>query len=263
MPASQPIGPPALVAGPDPSILLLCDHASNAVPAGVHLGVPAAALETHIAWDIGAAAVTQAVAAALACPAILATVSRLVVDTNRPPDGAVPQHSDGVAIPGNVGLAASDLAARIALHAQFHAAIEAAIAARPPRLLVSIHSFTPALASASAPSASAPRPWPIALLWNRDARAAAIALDALAHAGLEGPVGANEPYSGRVLNYTMDRHAEARGTPYLGFEIRQDLIADAAGVARFADLVARTIRHTLEHVPASESPAGKQMSDRL
>lgn len=233
---------PRFLNGADASVLLVCDHASNAVPPGLHLGTPAEAMQEHVAWDIGAAAVTERVAAILDCPAWLATVSRLVVDCNRPPEHSVPEKSDGIVIPGNVGLSPAELDARHAIHAAFHDGIAAQLAKGHPRLLVSIHSFTPALASAPAP-----RPWPIAILWNEDYRAAELGLGALeSEPGLPGPVGANEPYSGKVLNYTMDRHAEANGLPYLGFEIRQDLISDAAGQERYAAVVARAIATTLE-----------------
>jgi predicted N-formylglutamate amidohydrolase len=231
-----------LIDGADPRVLLVCDHASNAVPPGIRLGVPAAAMREHVAWDIGAAAVTEAVAEALGCRAWLATASRLVVDCNRTPDHAIAQKSDGIVIAGNVGLSADERAARLALHHGFHDGLDAQLDRLAPTLLVSVHSFTPALASAPHP-----RPWPIAILWNRDMRGAELGLAALAgEAGLGGPVGANEPYSGKVLNYTMDRHAEARGIPYLGFEIRQDLISDAGGVARWSAVVARTIIATVE-----------------
>jgi predicted N-formylglutamate amidohydrolase len=233
---------PRLIPGADARVLLVCDHASNAVPSGLDLGVPAEAMQDHVAWDIGAAAVTARVAAILGCPAWLAAVSRLVVDCNRPPEHSVPERSDGILIPGNIGLSAADLAARHALHAAFHDGIADLLTRGHPRLMVSVHSFTPALASAPAP-----RPWPIAILWNSDYRAAELGLAALeAEADLPGPVGANEPYSGHVLNYTMDRHAEANHLPYLGFEIRQDLIADDAGADRYAAIVARTILTTLE-----------------
>lgn len=233
---------PLLLAGADPRILLVCDHASNAVPPGLHLGVPAPAMADHVAWDIGAAAVTTRVASALQCAAWLAQVSRLVVDCNRPPEHSIPERSDGVVIPANVGLSPADRACRLTLHAAFHDGLAARIAQARPALLVSLHSFTPALASAPAP-----RPWPIAILWNQDDRAATRALAHLRREpDLGGPVGANEPYSGKVLNYTMDRHAEANGIPYLGFEIRQDLIADDAGADRWAAVVVRTIRATLE-----------------
>ncbi len=233
---------PLFLDGPDARILLVCDHASNAVPDGIDLGVPPAAMRDHVAWDIGAAAVTRHVAAALGCRAWLAQVSRLVVDCNRAPHDSIPELSDGIAVPGNMGLWAGERAGRLALHAAFHDGFAALIAAARPELLVSVHSFTPALAVAPAP-----RPWPIAILWNRDERGGALGLAHLGREpGLGGPVGVNEPYSGRELNYTMDRHGEDAGIAYLGFEIRQDLISDDDGAARWAAVVARTTRATLE-----------------
>jgi predicted N-formylglutamate amidohydrolase len=232
---------PRLLDAEDPRILLVCDHASNAVPSGLDLGVPPEALLEHVAWDIGAEALTRSVAAKLGCRAWLASASRLVVDCNREPDHAIPEKSDGLVIPANVGLSPAERRARLALHIAFHDGLASQIAACPPLLLVSIHSFTPALASAPAP-----RPWPIAILWNRDYRAAELALAALEGEGdLGGPVGANQPYSGQVLNYTMDRHAEAAGLPYIGFELRQDGISGPDGVARWAAIVARSVATTL------------------
>lgn len=230
-----------LVPGGDRRLLLVCDHASNAVPAGIDLGIPDDAFGDHVAYDIGAAAVSETVAAALDAPAWLATASRLVVDCNRPLDHSIPERSDGLIIRGNVGLTAAELEFRHELHARFHDGLSAIIAANAPQLLVSMHSFTPALATAPAP-----RPWPIAILWNHDERAAGLGLEALAAEGdLGGPVGANEPYSGKVLNYTMNRHAEANGIPYLGFEIRQDLIADEQGALVWSAIVARTVSTVL------------------
>ncbi len=226
-----------LVPGARSDILLVCDHASNAVPPGVELGLPDTLRADHIAWDIGAGALAEAVAARLGVAAWLGGWSRLVVDCNRPPELAIPEASDGHAIPGNRGLGPPARAERLALHAAFHQRLAARIAATAPGLLVSVHSFTPALASDPAP-----RPWPVAVLWNRDGRAADRALAALrADCEVGGPVGANQPYSGKILNYTMDRHAEANGIPYIGFEVRQDLLADAAGVDRWAAILARTI----------------------
>ena len=46
-------------------LLFLCDHASSALPAAYGtLGLDPALFDTHIAYDIGAAAVTRALAAA-------------------------------------------------------------------------------------------------------------------------------------------------------------------------------------------------------
>jgi predicted N-formylglutamate amidohydrolase len=48
-----------------------------------------------------------------------------------------------------------------------------------------------------------------------------------------------------VLNATMNRHGEANGLPYLGIEVRQDLIGEAAGVTFWAERLAQTIADTL------------------
>ncbi len=238
---------PRLIDG-SADVLILCDHASNAVPPDIDLGIDPALLDKHIAVDLGAAALSEALAAALDAPALLATVSRLVIDLNREPDspGLVPQLSDGHAIPAN---AAADRAARIArFHAPYHAAIAAHIRARRPRLLVAVHSFTPRLELHD----GADRPWEIGVLYNRDARAARIGIDLLRRAGVV--TGDNQPYSGRLLNATMNRHGEANGIPYLGLEIRNDLIADRAGVERWAKSCAHLVSAVRDHLAQAAVP---------
>ncbi|WP_448581404.1 N-formylglutamate amidohydrolase [Thermaurantiacus sp.] len=226
-----------LVPGERADLLFVCDHASNAVPAGIDLGIPPALLADHIAWDIGAGALAEALAATTGACAWLGAWSRLVVDCNRPLEVAIPEVSDGHRIPGNQCLSPAERRQRHALHTAFHAALAKWILRTRPALLVSVHSFTPRLATDPAP-----RPWPLAVLWNRDARAADLALAALrADPAVEGPIGANEPYSGKVLNYTMDRHAEANGLAYIGLEVRQDLLADDAGIARWAGILSQTV----------------------
>ena len=232
---------PRIIAGAAP-LLLIADHASNAVPPGVDLGIDTALLGNHIAIDIGTAALTEALAKLLTAPAIVATVSRLVIDCNRDPGvaGLVPTASDGHVIPGNLGLSRAERELRTsAIHAPYHVAIADEIARRRPALLVSIHSFTPVLETAPGRS----RPWPVGILYNEDDRAARSGIIALAARGLH--VGDNEPYSGRDLNYTMNRHAEAAGLPYLGFEVRNDGIADGAGVVHWASVLADTIHHVM------------------
>ncbi len=224
MPAAETI------AGTGP-VLLICDHASNACPADIDLGIDPALFDKHIAVDIGASDVTRALAASLGAPAILATVSRLVIDLHRPPDhpGLVPETSDGHVIPGNIG---ADRQARIArFHAPYHRMLAALIALHRPRLLASIHSFTPALESGSAP-----RPWEIGVLYNRDTRAAHQAIRRFSAAGIV--TGDNQPYSGRVLNMTLNRHGEGNGIPSFALEVRNNLIDHPAGVAHWAGVIA-------------------------
>jgi predicted N-formylglutamate amidohydrolase len=219
-------------------LLLIADHASAQVPPGIDLGIPAALLNDHIAIDIGTDALTRRLSRALSAPAIIATVSRLVVDLNRDPAelGAVPASSDGHMIPGNWNLAQEERALRVeAIHAPYHTAIAAEIARLRPALIISVHSFTPQLATRP----DEQRPWPIGILYNQDDRAARRGLVALASRGLH--VGDNQPYSGRDLNYTMDRHAEALRIPYLGIEVRNDGLQTKEGVARWTHILADCI----------------------
>lgn len=218
-------------------LLLIGDHASNRVPADIDLGIASGLLDLHIAIDLGVAAVAAALNKRTGMPAILGGVSRLVVDLNREEDAPhiIPIASDGHAIPGNA-LAHDGRQARIGrFWHPYHHEIAGRIAGHRPRLLVSLHSFTPALESDPAQK----RPWQIGILYNRDDRAARIAIPALEAAGVI--VGDQLPYSGKLLNATMNRHGEANGIAYLGIEMRQDLVADEAGVERMADILAPVI----------------------
>lgn len=235
-----------VISGGDPGVLLLCDHASNHVPDDIDLGIDLALLDRHIAIDIGAAPLTRALAYALDAPAILASVSRLVIDLNREVRhrGLIPERSDGHTIFGNVDL---DPAERIArFHRPYHATIEAEIDRRRPTLIVAVHSFTPALETGGEG-----RPWEIGILSNRDRRAADIAVPLLAAKGFA--VGDNLPYSGQVLNATLNRHAEARSIASLSLEVRNDQISDHAGVARWAKILTPVIS-TMRNRLASEGP---------
>jgi predicted N-formylglutamate amidohydrolase len=238
---------PLVIAG-DAPILLVADHASNAVPPDIELGIDPRLLDEHVAVDIGTAALTRTLAAELRAGAVIAGVSRLVIDLNREPEapGLVPAASDGHVIPGNAGLTEDERRQRIArFHMPYHDAIASRIDAAPPRLVVAMHSFTPRLATRPEEA----RPWPVGILYNADARAAAPAIAALRARGLS--VGDNEPYSGRVLNYTMNRHAEARRLPYINVEVRQDELATAEDVARWRNILAETITETLSLLPSA------------
>jgi len=218
--------------------LLIADHASNHVPDDIDLGLDPALLNEHMAIDIGVTELGALLCARLDCPGIFGPVSRLVIDLNREVDapGLIPISSDGHIIPGNDG----NHMARITRFWQpYHDGIAAQIAAQKPRLLISLHSFTPSLKLKPEEA----RPWEIGVLYNQDDRAARIAIPALAAAGV--CVGDNLPYSGKVLNATMNRHGEGNGIPYLGLEVRQDLIGDAAGVAHWADVLVPVIETCL------------------
>ena len=227
---------------PAASLLLLCDHASNRIPDGLgNLGLPASEFERHIAYDPGAAAVTRALAARLSAPAILSTFSRLVIDPNRGRDDPtlVMKLSDGAVVPGNRHVGDSERRRRIVnFYEPYHAAIDAAVderlAAGIVPALVSIHSFTPAWRGQI-------RPWQVGILWDRDPRLAVPLVAALRADGAL-TVGDNEPYSGALRNDTMYRHGTRRGLAHALVELRQDLIADEAGVQGWAERLATILR---------------------
>ena len=85
--------------------LMTCDHTANTVPPdlGGTLGLPEADMARHIAYDVGAAGVAQALAEALDGTAILSNFSRLVIDPNRGEDDPtlLMRLYDGSIIPGN------------------------------------------------------------------------------------------------------------------------------------------------------------------
>ena len=211
-------------------LLIVADHASAHVPQDIDLGIDPALLGNHIAIDIGVAAVSRLLAAQLGGTAILGGVSRLVIDLNREEDapGLLPVMSDGHVISGNRAADLSDRMRRF--YHPYHHAIGQRLAMMASPFILSVHSFTPRLASDPEQ-----RPWEIDILYGEDDRAARIAIPLLEAAGLI--VGDQQPYSGKLLNATMNRHAEANGIPYLGIEMRQDLVADPAGQRRFADLL--------------------------
>ena len=216
-------------------ILIVADHASNRVPQGINLGIEPALLNQHIALDIGVMGVADRMAQRPGTAAFLGNVSRLVCDFNREEHapGVVPIASDGHAIPGN-SLSHAEREARLdRFYRPYHAALAELLDESPPALILSLHSFTPSLAS----HPDEARPWQVGVLYNSDDRAARLAIPMLAADGLI--VGDQQPYSGVLLNATMNRHAEAEGRPYLGVEIRQDGIADASGQAVWAERLRR------------------------
>ena len=216
-------------------ILVVSDHASNRVPADIDLGVHPELLTQHVAVDIGVAEVGALMAQRPGIAAFQAQASRLVCDVNREPHApaVIPIASDGHAIPGNMIDHAAHLARLERFFHPYHAALAELLDSAPPALILSLHSFTPCLAT----HPDDPRPWQVGVLYNQDDRAARIAIPLLEAEGLV--VGDQQPYSGQLLNYTMNRHAEADGRPYLGIEVRQDQIGNPAGQAVWAERLAR------------------------
>ncbi len=148
-------------------IVLLCEHASNHIPAEYGgLGLPAHELRRHIAWDIGAAGVTRLLSRALDAPAFLSGYSRLLIDVNRPPGAtsSIPERSEATDIPGNIGIDAAERARRESVmftpfHDKVVAHLDRRAQARRPTRLVTIHSFTPVFLGEA-------RPWHAGVLYD-------------------------------------------------------------------------------------------------
>jgi predicted N-formylglutamate amidohydrolase len=250
------------IAARDPAspLLFLCDHASAALPEAYgRLGLDPALFQTHIAYDIGAAFVTRALAARFGAAAVLGRWSRLLIDLNRGADDPtlVMKLSDGSLIPGNREAGPEEVARRIRdLHEPYHQAItseldrieaflpcardsaqagEVAVAGsrasegrrgKNRAAIISMHSFTPTWKGKA-------RPWEVGVLWDTDRRLAGPLMARLSqHAFAWGD---NEPYSGALENDCLNRHGTRRGLPHVLVEVRQDLIGEERTANAFAE----------------------------
>jgi predicted N-formylglutamate amidohydrolase len=247
----------------DAGLILLCDHAGNALPPGYDmLGLPPEQLGRHIAYDIGTAQATRLLAAALEAPAVMTRYSRLLIDPNRGKDDPtlIMRLSDGAVVPGNRNLDDAEREKRIRLYYEpYHRAIDAVIdgcigAGVPPALL-SMHSFTESWKMR-------PRPWHVGVLWDTmDARLARPLLEGFYAAG-DLIVGDNEPYTGQLEGDCLWQHGTRRGLASAIIEIRQDLVRDAQGQAAWADRIRRVVENILRPTLAgSQGYYGRSGSD--
>lgn len=214
-------------AGSNPGLLVVCDHASNAVPPELaDLGLCGDALQRHIAWDIGALGVAAAVAERFQAELIHCGTSRIAIDANRAPDSPdlILDRSDGVHVPGNQYVSADERARRLATYFRpYHQCIRHSLDQRIGRgerpLVLAIHSFVPQMAGLV-------RPWPVGILWKLQREPFAKLFEALASDGTQ--VGDNQPYDGRfAMGYTLEHHAIGRGLPHAMLEFRNDEITTA------------------------------------
>ncbi len=237
--------PPYVVVNPitETPVLLVCDHASCRFPESLgDMGLDPFARRCHLAIDIGAGSLTEALARNLGVTAVLAQYSRLVIDCNRDllDSSAFLEYGDGIVVPGNRNLSVEHRELRAtSIYWPYHEALDKQIqrlsVQGPKPALISIHSFTPVLDGVS-------RPWEIGVLWDKDESLKEIFLEGFRDAGFY--VGDNEPYSGKApADYTVDNHGEANGLPCVGIEIRQDLIGDNRGVVRMAGVMQEIIRN--------------------
>ncbi|MDX1512766.1 MAG: N-formylglutamate amidohydrolase [Gammaproteobacteria bacterium] len=222
--------------------VLSAEHAGRCFPQRLGtLGLRAADLDRHIAWDIGIAGVTRRLSGLLDAPAVLQRYSRLVVDCNRWPGAAdfVTVFSEDTEIPGNKALDPADVDARTReifqpYHETLQRLLDTRVAAEMETVYVAMHSCTPVYLGVS-------RPWQVGVLYDRDPRFGRILLKLLRENDSLN-VGDNEPYvlSGNK-DYAVPVHGEQRGLPHVEFEIRQDLIETEDGQRDWAERIAEVL----------------------
>lgn len=231
-----------------PRVLVVCEHASNRVPAQLTgLGLDAQHLASHIAWDPGALGVAKGLAARVPSVMIAGNVSRLVYDCNRPPDAksAIPERSEVHDVPGNSGLSSVERLARVAaIYRPFHAAISETIrdARDTLEFVVTVHSFTPVYEGTT-------RTVEIGILHGTDPRFAVAMMDCRPDKTVYD-IRLNQPYSARDgVTHTLDLHGPVNGLHSVMIEIRNDLIQTDEAQDRMADQLAEWIEdavHALE-----------------
>ncbi len=234
-----------------PGVVLICEHASNALPVdwpelGGDLGLDAKTRAAHAAYDIGALGLSRGLAARLApvcggAVLVHAPLSRLVYDLNRPADhpNAMPETSEIYDVPGNHALTTADRLARLnAIYLPFHATAAAEISALVARgrrpVVIAVHSFTPVYFDQK-------RDVEFGILFDDDDDIALEILRAAEGCGLITRL--NEPYSAQSdVAHTTRVQAGPLRLRHSMLEIRNDLIKDVAAqeamAARLAPILA-------------------------
>lgn len=224
--------------GGRPPVLLSCEHASNELPPGwAWPEKDAWIVETHWAFDPGAAAMTRALAAALGAPATLSRFSRLVIDPNRPlySDTLIRKTAEGRAIELNRAVHETEVMKRITTcWLPYHEALDEMVGGTPEVDLLSMHTFTPVYEGAV-------RQVEIGVLFDADEAWAERWYQALLPSGLR--VERNEPWSGRGgFMYSAQEAAIRHGRRAIELEIRQDIAGDPEQSARLVALIAQVAR---------------------
>ncbi|SHH57223.1 N-formylglutamate amidohydrolase [Marivita hallyeonensis] len=236
-------GPAAEVINPGGTapICLVCEHASSFIPASLqHLGLSPEHRKSHAAWDIGAMDLAVELSVALNAPLVASRVSRLVYDCNRPPSAqdAIPAKSEVIEVPGNAGLSENQRAARVAeIYDPFRQTLVSTLDtfATPPAV-VTIHSFTPVWHGKR-------REVELGFLHDADDRLATLML---AHAPRDVDARLNAPYSADDgVTHTLREHAIPRRLQNVMIEVRNDMISDASGVARFSHILGELLTTAL------------------
>lgn len=231
------------------AFLIVCDHASNRIPASLGtLGLSETALQSHAAWDPGAYGIGIKLSHLLDAPLIHAGYSRLVYDVNRPPDSsqAIRESSEIYDIPGNHGLTETARQVRVeAIYYPFHAKIAETIDERDARsqrtVLIALHSFTPVYHGQK-------RDVQLGILHDNDSRFAEAILACAPRFTLLN-TDRNRPYGPEDgVTHTLAKHAIPRGLLNVMIEIRNDLIVSEDEQRAIAQTLADMLTSALDSV---------------
>ncbi|THD81434.1 N-formylglutamate amidohydrolase [Aliigemmobacter aestuarii] len=247
-----PAGPfPAHVenAGAGGRVVLVCEHASNTIPAAWgDLGLTEAQRHAHIAWDPGALGLARGLMRRLDAVLVHAPVSRLVYDCNRAPDmaGAMPARSEVHDIPGNQSIGPAERHRRTqAIYLPFHDALHGCIAGRIALglapVMVTIHSFTPVYFDQ-------PRAVEFGVIHDHDPTLARAVVEvARERTGLRTEL--NAPYSAADdVTHSLRLHATPYALQNVMLEIRNDLIATPAAEEAMAEILAPVLTEALARI---------------
>lgn len=230
------------------SVVIVCEHASAHIPPEFdHLGLAAADRKSHVVWDPGALALSDALATNLDAVLVSARTSRLIYDCNRPPDApdAMPTRSEIIDVPGNVGLTPTQKADRVARYYEpFREKIANVLANTTNPILLTIHSFTPVFHGAL-------RDVEIGVLHDADARLADALLE---KSDMLAPhiVKRNAPYGpADGVTHTLKAQALPAGHLNVMLEVRNDLIIDETAQTSMAKKLAAWLTAALSKAGAT------------
>jgi len=220
-------------------VALVCEHAGWAIPEKLEkLGLPEAAFDTHIAFDIGARLVAEALANLLNAPLVMQNYSRLVVDCNRPDHvhDAIPLRSDGVDIPANIAMDTQERQQRLdEIFSPFDQTMSEMLNRSNIKMAFSVHSFTPQLGEDI-------RPWDISFLFRKDTETSHDLAKTLARRNSELTIGMNEPYQiCEKTDWFVPHYGEQLGLAHSLIEIRNDHIRTPQACQDWAENLAAAI----------------------
>ena len=228
------------------NFLIICDHASNRIPAEYkNLGLSEEILTTHIAYDLGAKEVATYLSKNLKCPLVMSDFSRLLIDANRGIDDPtlIMKVSDGKIIEGNKNISflnnCKEKKKRInnyynVYHNKISEIIDRSLKKNIFPAIISIHSFTPLFGGNK-------RSTELGILWDSDNRLPDIFFSYFNKNYKDIIIGNNKPYTGRMKNDTLYRHGTKQGLANILIEIRQDLINDSVKQIFFSKLIAQPL----------------------